>query len=183
MVATATGGSFKDVSNEQRFAAHTLATMKQSGQTYDGMALELGISKPQVHKLVVKGEGFGPKVETALARKFYAGSVDAFRAAAQAWAERNPDERRHAELAALDPKEAAGVAFQALCNDDGVEPTETLAVVDEVRGMSFRDGPTTFDAWLTTYKERLRARRASRKGKSVETEMTDGHMARKKSKL
>jgi hypothetical protein len=62
--------------------------------SYEKLAAELGITKPQIFNIVNHGKGAGPKVEQAFADKLFGGSRDQLRAAAQGRArERNAEVR------------------------------------------------------------------------------------------
>lgn len=54
--------------------------------TYQSIADDLGVTKPQVHQLINDcPRGFGPKFEEQFARKFYGGSIDKLRREAEKW--------------------------------------------------------------------------------------------------
>lgn len=53
--------------------------------SYQGIADELGTNKPQVHKLLNEGKGWGEKLEHLVANKLFGGSVDRLRREAAAW--------------------------------------------------------------------------------------------------
>ena len=70
--------------------------------SYQRIADDLGVSKPQVHDLLTRGKGVGPTFETAFAAKFFAGSVDRLRRESQKWMlERNRRVHARAEDAPL----------------------------------------------------------------------------------
>lgn len=53
--------------------------------SFDKIAVELGITKPQIHSLVKGTGGAGIKVEQVFAERFFDGSIDRLRAEAQRW--------------------------------------------------------------------------------------------------
>ena len=73
------------------YAGHRLKELRGPLEdvSYQAVADLVGIAKPQVFDLINVGLGYGPKVERALADRFFDGSVDDFqRAAVDWWVER-----------------------------------------------------------------------------------------------
>lgn len=155
---------------KERYAAKLLADLRipdESGKklSFDKIAAELGISKPQVHKLVDETRGYGPVVEEAVARRWFGGSVDKLQKAANAWAEQNP-ETEEADIFDRDPHVDARNGFVAQSIDDGQSKEDISAAVETVDGRKNYKGENTYDAWFQAYREALRNLRAQRKGKT-----------------
>lgn len=79
---------------------------EEKKRTFEAIAEELGISKPQVFNLIHLSKGYGPKVERALADRFFDSSVDRLHDAARDWYVANAtaayvDEERYVAMPAV----------------------------------------------------------------------------------
>lgn len=167
-VAIATSDRFQNMSAKERFAAHLLHELKKEGGgiSFDGIAALLGVTKPVVYKLMTTGKGLGPKFEEAVAGKWFGGSLDKFRKAAEAWAKENPSDDVESDIFDRDPRVDARNGFVAQAIDDGHSKEDISAALAHVDGSKSYKGKNTYDAWFQAYREALRNLRAARKGKA-----------------
>lgn len=155
------------MSAKERFAAHLLRELKATeGTSFDVIADELGVTKPVVHKLMKVGKGLGPKFEEAVAAKWFGGSVDKFRKAAEKWAESNPGEQDTGDIFDRDPHVDARNGFVSQAIDDGQSREDIAAAITIVDERKNYKGQNTYDAWFQAYRESLRNIKAMRKGKT-----------------
>jgi hypothetical protein len=92
-----------DRSKLRRYVARRVRELRERGATFDAIAADLGVSKPQVYALATKATGgLGPESERAFARAWFGGSLDALQRAADAWCKAHPDDDASARAPAVE---------------------------------------------------------------------------------
>lgn len=140
------------------FIADQLRRMRGEGPkkvSYEKLAAELGIKKPQVYNIVNHGKGAGPAVERALAERLFGGSIDKLRAAAEQWSREgrligqkaDNDEVSHFRYAALD----------AVLRRAGVSGRWSPSAVAAAQSMQLDGREDPGEPWWTETLDRLDA--------------------------
>src|SRR3990167_5087219 len=68
-----------------RMKPPTRARTLPGEHSFEDIAIDLGVTKPQVYNLISYGRGFGPEFEERFAKKHYKGDVTRLRAEAKSW--------------------------------------------------------------------------------------------------
>jgi hypothetical protein len=195
MVTPATGFHIEAVKKSAAadYAKHLLDQLREDGQSYDSIAAELGISKPQVYGLLSgTGKGLGPKAESALAKRWHKGSVDAFRKASEAFRPTTVSLTSD-DIVALDPFESAKNFYSSieLQREDSPETRSHVAqVVEAVRAKKYNLAPgqqMNARDWVKEFddmdRELLRASNPHRRRQVGVREMTEEDLVPRRNKL